>query len=220
MKTLRILFFILIYIPAQVLAFELFPMVQFLSDSGKETTVFFKVTNTSLAPLPIEVTGVKRLVEFNNEESLLETDDLMIFPPQVLIQPGKSQTIKVQYIGAPKGVAESYRLIVSQLPLKADEVEKDAIQMLFRIGALVFVSPQDAQDQYSSEITVSNDNKPNLKISNTGSSVIELNKHTYSVDWQGQRKRWDWEQLEPVLPMQYLVPNQKVQVNVESLLVN
>ncbi|MFH0274812.1 hypothetical protein [Vibrio jasicida] len=126
----------------------------------------------------------------------------------------------MQYIGAPKGVAESYRLIVSQLPLKANEVEKDAIQMLFRIGALVFVSPQDAQDHYSSEIIVSNGKKPNLKISNTGSSVIELNKHTYSVDWQGQTKRWDWEQLEPVLPMQYLVPNQKVLVNVESLLVN
>ncbi|MET2852254.1 fimbria/pilus periplasmic chaperone [Vibrio owensii] len=219
MKTLRLLFLILIYMPAQALAFELFPMVQFLSDSGKEATVFFKVTNTSLTPLPIEVTGVKRHVEFNNEEELVDTDELMIFPPQVLIQPGKSQTVKVQYTGAPKSVAESYRLIVSQLPLKASDVEQDTIQMLFRIGALIFVSPQSAQEQYTSKIILSN-KKPNLQIRNTGSSVIELNKHNYSVSWQGETKRWNWEQLEPVLPMQYLIPNQQVQVSVESLLVN
>ncbi|MGR5133761.1 fimbria/pilus periplasmic chaperone [Vibrio alfacsensis] len=217
MRFIKLLVISIILMPIQVLAFELFPMVQGVDDLGKGTSTFFKVTNTSLAPLPLEITTSKRSVEFNNEETLLETDDLMVFPPQILIPPGKSQTIKVQYIGPPKPFAESYRLIVTQLPLKS-ESEKDAIQMLFRIGALVFVSPQSAQDNYVSEVKVNSENTPELSISNTGTSIIELSKHSYSVEWNGQKRVWNWEQLESLLPMQYLVPNQQVKVNAESLL--
>ncbi|BCN26352.1 fimbria/pilus periplasmic chaperone [Vibrio alfacsensis] len=215
MKTLGLLLsFILM--PIQVLAFELFPMVQSLEDLGKGTTAFFKVTNTSLVPLPVEITTGKRSVKLNNQEMLLDTEDLMVFPPQIMIPPGKSQTVKVQYIGAPKQSAESYRIIVSQLPLKS-EAEKDAIQMLFRIGALVFVSPQSAKDDYTSAVNTNSDNTPELVISNTGTSILELSRHSYSVEWNGQKKVWNWEQLESLLPMQYLVPNQQVKVNAESL---
>ena len=216
MRTIRLLVISIILMPIQVLAFELFPMVQGVDDIGKGTSTFFKVTNTSLVPLPLEMTTSKRSVQFNNEETLLETDDLMVFPPQILIPPGKSQTIKVQYIGAPKQFAESYRLIVTQLPLKS-ESEKDAIQMLFRIGALVFVSPQSAKDDFTSAVNTNSKNTPELVISNTGTSILELSRHSYSVEWNGQKKVWNWEQLESLLPMQYLVPNQQVKVNAESL---
>lgn len=208
---------ILIALPINAFAFELFPMVQFSDDLGARATTFFKVTNTSLVPLPVEVTAVKRHVVFNNEETLNETDDLLVFPPQVLIAPGKSQSIKVQYIGNMKKNAESYRIIVSQLPLKSG-VDSDSIQMLFRIGALLFVSPNDVQEQYSSDIILDKSNVPHLRITNTGSSVIELDKKNYGVTWEGKKIDWSWQQVEPILPMQYLVPNQTVQVSAQDLL--
>lgn len=217
MKNIKIVFLALVAMPINVLAFELFPMVQFSDDSGSRATTFFKVTNTSLVPLPIEVTAVKRHVVFNNEETLNETDDLLVFPPQVLIAPGKSQSIKVQYIGNVKQSAESYRVIVSQLPLKSDS-DSDSVQMLFRIGALLFVSPPKVQEQYSSEIILDKSSVPNLRITNTGSSVIELDKKSYDVTWRGEAMSWNWQQVESLLPMQYLVPNQSAQVNAQPLL--
>ncbi|RJX75588.1 molecular chaperone [Vibrio sinensis] len=217
MKNLKIVFLALVAMPINVLAFELFPMVQFSADSGNRATTFFKVTNTSLVPLPIEVTAVKRHVVFNNEETLNETDDLLVFPPQVLIAPGKSQSIKVQYIGNVKQSAESYRVIVSQLPLKSDS-DNDSVQMLFRIGALLFISPPNVQEQYVSEIILDKSSVPNLRITNTGSSVIELDKQSYNVTWGGEAMSWNWQQVEPLLPMQYLVPNQSAQVNAQPLL--
>ncbi|ELX4208352.1 molecular chaperone [Vibrio vulnificus] len=218
MKRICLLTILLFFFHRQTLAFELFPMVQFLDDAGKGTTVFFKITNTSLAPLPVELIPIKREVSLNNNETLSETDELMVFPPQVLIEPGKSQSIKVQYIGEPKQSAASYRLIASQLPLK-NEASSDSIQMLFRIGALIFVSPQDARADYSSHLTQGENDTVQLTIRNDGTSVLELTKLSHEVSWHNQKKIWSWVELEPLLPMQYLVPNQSVVVNVQSLLV-
>ncbi|EOE4687249.1 fimbria/pilus periplasmic chaperone [Vibrio vulnificus] len=218
MKRICLLTILLFFFHRQTLAFELFPMVQFLDDAGKGATVFFKITNTSLAPLPVELIPIKREVSLNNNETLSETDELMVFPPQVLIEPGKSQSIKVQYIGEPKQSAASYRLIASQLPLK-NEASSDSIQMLFRIGALIFVSPQDALADYSSHLTQGENDTVQLTIRNDGTSVLELTKLSHEVSWHNQKKSWSWVELEPLLPMQYLVPNQSVVVNVQSLLV-
>ncbi len=217
MKYIQWLLISLFFMPIQVLAFELFPMVQMVEDLGKRNTTFFKVSNASLAPLPIEVVATKRNVVLNNDETLSETGDFIIFPPQAMIAPGKSQTIKVQYIGDPKEITESYRIIVSQLPLK-DASGNDSVQMLFRIGALLFVAPQKTHEQYSARIDKNEANTPMLIIENTGSRVIELDKETFSVDWNGDSHSWGWDVLEPVLPMQYLAPNQRVEVNVETLL--
>lgn len=217
MKYFLMLCLFLITLPLRVMAFELFPMVQFLDDMGTHSTTFFKITNTSLVPLPIEILTVKRNVKTNNDESLSDTDDFFVFPPQVLIPPGKSQMVKVQYIGEPKTHAESYRLMVSQLPLKGKS-DEDSVQMLFRIGALVFISPPSVEDNYSSKIVINEKSEPNLEIKNLGTSVIALNQHQYSVDWQGNKKKWDWDELESLLPMQYLVPNQSVKISAEKLL--
>ncbi|MGF1901701.1 fimbria/pilus periplasmic chaperone [Aliivibrio sifiae] len=200
----------------QVSSFELFPMVNFFSDSGKSTSGFFKITNTSLQQLPVEIVVNQRLISGDQPEELTNTDDIFVFPPQAMIAPGASQTIRVQYVGSAKKFAESYRLIVSQLPLK-DDMGDDSIQMLFRIGGLIFVSPHNAEEKIASRILLNEKEEPVLKIDNLGNSVIEVSKHSFKNKWQDNSYTWKWEQIEPFIPLHYLVPGQNVSVPVTEL---
>ena len=209
------LLFIALY-SFQASSFELFPMVNFFSDSGKNTSGFFKITNTSLQQLPIEIVVNQRLISGDQPEELINTDDIFVFPPQAMIAPGSSQTVRVQFVGSPKKHAESYRLIVSQLPLK-DDMGDDSIQLLFRIGGLIFVSPQNAEEKIVSHILLNEKAEPVLKIDNLGSSVIEISKHSFKNEWKENSYTWKWEQIEPFIPLHYLVPGQNVSIPVTEL---
>ena len=141
---------LLLFSPASN-AFELFPMVTFLSDQGSKSEYFFQVNNSTDQPLPLEIFVKQRHISGEESEQLVDSDDFFIFPPQVLIQPDKTQMIKVKYIGEPTDISKSYRIIFSQLPIK-DEVTQSSIKMLFQIGALVFVSPNKVQKTVTAKI--------------------------------------------------------------------
>ncbi|MBD1569427.1 molecular chaperone [Aliivibrio sp. S10_S31] len=216
MKKQIYVFLLTLIFPFHLSAFELFPMVNFFSDHGKDSSGFFKITNASLQPLPVEIEVRKRQVTGEESEVLIESADIFVFPLQALIAPGASQTIKVQYIGSPKEIAESYRLIVSQLPLK-DEMGSDSIQMLFRIGGLVFVSPNKVNETVKSQLSTNENNQSVLMIDNVGSSVVDVSKQTWNVSLDDKKYTWKWSDIEPFISLQYLVPGQSASLLVSDL---
>jgi fimbrial chaperone protein len=79
----------------------------------------------------------------------------MVFPVQAMIQPGQTQTFRIQYVGDPDmAKSRHFYATVAQLPVQLPQGQS-AIQILYNFQVLVSVSPQGA--------------KPDLKVS--GASI-------------------------------------------------
>lgn len=140
------------------------PVVIDLSVSGRGMSQVITVENTFATPLPVEL----RVEELTFDESGVKssgkaTEDLLIFPPQALIQPGQTQTFRIQYVGDPDlKASKHYYVTVAQLPVKLPEGQS-AIQILYNFQVLVSVSPAGAKPALairSAEIGRNADGKP------------------------------------------------------------
>ncbi|QDF65354.1 molecular chaperone [Shewanella sp. SNU WT4] len=191
-------------------------MVDFISDQGQQSERFFKVNNTTDKPLPLEVFIQQRLVTGEASEQLQATDDFMVFPPQVLIPPGKTQTVKVKYIGVPVAESLSYRVVFSQLPI-ADDASESSIKMLFQIGALLFVTSDKLPQKLTTELTA---NPNEWLVTNTGAGVLTLSAMTFGAKAGKQSYRWTWDDIKTLVERQYLAPRQSVRINAVSILSN
>jgi fimbrial chaperone protein len=122
------------------------PVVIDLSVSGRGMSQVITVENTFSTPLPVEL----RVQELAFDETGVkatgkESEDLLIFPPQALIQPGQTQTFRIQYVGDPDlKASKHYYVTVAQLPVKLPEGQS-AIQILYNFQVLVSVSPAGAK---------------------------------------------------------------------------
>ena len=73
-------------------AYELTPMSIELEEAGRNSTGTFRIHNTNDAPLTIELSAVRRLLEngyYNTTEAA--DDDFLLMPPQAYIEPGQFQ---------------------------------------------------------------------------------------------------------------------------------
>lgn len=218
MRQFRLLLITLLLFSPLSKAFELLPMVSFFSDSGMKSEHFFQINNTTDLPLPVEVVAKARSIQGEEGETLTDTDDFFVFPPQALIAPGKTQMVKVKYIGEPKAMAQSYRVIFSQLPIQ-DEEHRSSIKMLFQIGALVFVSPTSTNNLIDAEMDVNGDNQT-LVLTNTGSGVVVLPALSFAVETDKSDYTWRWDSIKERVNRQFLVPGEAVRVEVDTLLNN
>lgn len=124
------------------------PVVIDLKTSGREMSQVVTVENTFANPLPVELTVQElRLTDDGVAATGKDPGDLLVFPPQALIQPGQTQTFRVQYVGDPAlAASRHYYITVAQLPVKLPEGQS-AIQILYNFQVLASVSPLGAKPQ-------------------------------------------------------------------------
>lgn len=140
------------------------PVVINLQTSGRGMTQVITVENTFSNPLPVELT-VQELKLTDDGVALTGVDpgDLLVFPPQALIQPGQTQTFRVQYVGDPDlAASKHYYITVAQLPVKLPE-GKSAIQILYNFQVLISIAPagiKPAITVQSASISRNADGKP------------------------------------------------------------
>jgi len=128
-----------------VLAMTVQPVVVNLTTSGRGMSQTITVENTFANPLPVEI----RIQELNlTAEGVQGTGndpgDILVFPTQAMIQPGQTQTFRVQYVGNPDlARSKHYYVTVAQLPVQMP-AGQSAIQILYNFQVLVSVSPTGA----------------------------------------------------------------------------
>lgn len=131
---------------ATLVAMTVQPVVVNLTTSGRGMSQVVTVENTFANPLPVEM----RIQELALGEAGVtgtgnDPGDLLVFPQQALIQPGQTQTFRVQYVGDPSlARSKHYYVTVAQLPVQMPEGQS-AIQILYNFQVLVSVAPQGAR---------------------------------------------------------------------------
>lgn len=158
-----------------VLAMTVQPVVINLTTSGRGMTQVITVENTFATTLPVEL-RIQELIVDEDGVKLTGVDpgDLLVFPPQALIEPGQTQSFRVQYVGDPDlAASKHYYVTVAQLPVKLPEGQS-AIQILYNFQVLVSVAPVGVKPDLSvksAEIGHNPEGKPVPVILLTNSSA-------------------------------------------------
>lgn len=119
-----------------------------LRSAGSESRAQVVVRNDSNAPLPVEA-SLKRLVVDRNGKSraTAPSDDFLVFPPQTLIPPGASQVFRITWVGEPLlDSSQSYQLTLSQIPVRLN-TSNNRVQVVMAFGVVINVAPPRGQAQ-------------------------------------------------------------------------
>ena len=132
--------------PTVATAMTVQPVVLNLSPVGRNMTQVLTVTNSFSYPLAVELRVEELTIDASGVRSTgKDPSDLVVFPPTALIQPGQTQTFRVQYVGDPKlARSKHYYVNVAQLPVKQQQGQS-AVQVLYNFQVLASVSPTGAK---------------------------------------------------------------------------
>lgn len=130
--------------------YQLTPSNLTLAPSGSRSTGSFQVRSTGDEPVAVEIRVTERQMDLNGKETRPDAeDDFVIYPPQILLQPGQVQTVRVTWLGEPSPDHElPFRLIAEQLPIAFDEPDAVVTTPVVRINALynfvasLYIAPQ------------------------------------------------------------------------------
>jgi len=165
-------------------SFKFHPMSQSIELSDKQKAVQFWLENDSDEKLGIELTVKERHMDQNGVETLPDSTDIKVFPPQVIIPAKEKRAVRVSYSGTGDiTVEKSYRVIAEQLPVKVDEKTKrrSGIQMLMKYLAALYVTPENAESKIDIAEVKSSEKKLLITVSNKGNKHQILGKPVLTI---------------------------------------
>ncbi len=137
---------VLMFAPAPAEAFKFSPIEMVFAPAGRGATRTFQITNAHDQPIAVEIRIAARDMSLSGEDVLGDAEDsFVVFPAQALVLPGKSQSVRVQWIGDPSPERElAFRMLVEQLPIDLVREPGDGarLKLLVRYIASLYVAPR------------------------------------------------------------------------------
>lgn len=205
-----------------VAAYDLQPIVIQLTPAGAGSSQTMTITNTHPVPIAIEVKAYKRNQRPDGSDELtLDEEDLIVFPPQMVIAPGQSQNFKVQWVGdsAPK-TELAYRIVTAQLPIKFDVPEVDGrradLSVNYRYEAALYIMPPGVEpvaELLSAKAVSGQDGTTQieLEIASIGTMRAILDAPSLQVATaSGQTLTLTGEDIQPLLGLNILPGNTRI----------
>jgi fimbrial chaperone protein len=195
-------------------AFQLLPMSQEFAPSGSQATQSYQIKNTKTKAIAVELSMVQRSVDADGNEIRNQvSDDFILYPSQIILEPDQQQTVRVTWVGDEAPAQElSYRLLAEELPLKLESATEPStnagkieakIDVLFSYAASVYVRPAQARPdvvlQAVQPVQLS-DGQPGLEIylKNQGTSRQTLKVPQIRLSAQGQSILLEGDVLETI----------------------
>lgn len=166
--------------------YQVQPMLATIAPAGAKAHLTMAIKNSGSVPITLELTAFRATADRAGTPTRVDEDkDMLVYPAQTSIAPGKEQTVQVRYIGdAALTEARMYGVRVSQLPVAAPGamLAKGAsgaasdVKVSFNFLSHIIVSPDAAKPV----ITVVDTGRAAngdllLKIDNEGTGIAILN---------------------------------------------
>lgn len=149
---------VLLFAPAAAEAFKLTPIEMTFEPSGRGATRTFQITNAHDQPIAVEIRLSAREMTLSGEDRLSDAEDFFaVFPAQAIVLPGKSQTVRVQWLGDPAPERElAFRLVAEQLPIELTRETSDGarLKLLVRYIASLYIAPRGVEAEVVLESAV------------------------------------------------------------------
>lgn len=160
------------------MSFTLQPSMKVLTlpaDIGGVTLVLKNPRNTDL-PVVFEMVERKILNEDGDEVRTPSESEFVIFPPQAVVPAGKSQAVRVQWVGGALSQSRSFTLFANEQPVNLNKNKQLGVTTLLHVGASIHVTnqvfeakPELVDYQPSQDGVV-------VSIANSGNEFINLDK--------------------------------------------
>lgn len=131
-------------------AFRLDPPRMTFTPGGSGATRSFRILSTGDQPVAVEIRMTKRVVGLDGAETQPSAEaDFAVYPAQILLKPGETQTVRVTWLGDPQPPQElSYRIIAEQLPINLPVIKQEQNGLQVDVKALyvyvgsVYITPR------------------------------------------------------------------------------
>lgn len=170
-------------------ALQVSPMTTELLPSGPRSAYRMSVRNDAATTVTVEFQAMN--LEVNDEGMPSRTDetaDLIVFPPQSIIPPGREQLVNVRYAGSPQLEApRMYIVRAAQLPVALSQTEagQDSgaeVKIAFNVNTHVFVSPPDAKPEIRvSSVKRAENGDALISVHNDGSGFARMRRARYRL---------------------------------------
>ena len=190
-------------VSAPVQAHRVYPMSYELAPAGSGAATVLRVDNTTERALTLEVSVEKRSWDERGNETRTPADeDFLILPPQMIVEPGKTQAIRVQYVGAPAlDQTAMYVVGVNQVPV-ADPTAGTGVQFVINFGTAAYVVPAGAKTELKI-VSVGEANeagKMEVVLENSGARYAPLGNTTWTfTNGAGQKMELSGDPLRETL---------------------
>lgn len=203
-------------------AFDIVPVSRTFTPTGSGATQSYDLIGDQTEAQAVEMSVVKREMDLDGNETYVPADDdFLIYPPQIILKAGTTQTVRVTWVGDPDPKRElAYRLVSQQVPinLKKPEVAKPTrvvakVEVLFKYMGSLYIRPADVQPKVvlDSVIAQTDKGKPAIAIilDNQGSGRAFLKTYSLNLTSAGKTVILKPDQLKEVVTGQNILANHK-----------
>jgi fimbrial chaperone protein len=203
-------------------AFRVEPMSAELAASGPNSKGEIRIENPHDHPITIELVTEQRDFDANGKETRTPAeDDFLIFPPQTLVQPGKTQLVRYQYIGDPTIPAtKAYVINVRQLPIDLKPDAASGMKFLYNFGLARYVVPEGVVAVPTAEnIHLGQNGSLEFILKNTGNGHLPLMRKALRLTSASSGRTVDFEGdvMTKQLPVAMLLPSHTLNVRLTTL---
>lgn len=132
------------------------------------------VRNPRNVQLPVTFEIFERKVNPDGTEEQKPADDLFtIFPAQAAIPPGKTQAVRVQWVGGATDKSRSFTLYSAELPVNL-EGASSGVQRILRVGASIHVAPANTKPEPVLEASAPDKDGVKVTVRNGGSRFLYI----------------------------------------------
>ena len=145
------------------------PIVNVLQIPRDANGIRIAVRNPRTVDAPFSFEVFERTVNPDGSEVQTPADDLFtVYPVQVVVRPGATQAIKVQWLGGPVNKSRSFTLYASEVPVDLANSGQSGVQRLLRVGASIHVTPPNVKPLPVLESAVADGDGTKVTIRNDG----------------------------------------------------
>ncbi|MDP3460458.1 MAG: fimbria/pilus periplasmic chaperone [Hyphomonas sp.] len=145
-------------------------VIELPSGSSGETIV---VRNPRDFPLAVTFEIVERTVHDDGTETQAPADDMfLIFPPQAIVPAGRTQALRVQWVGPRVSASRSFTLYGVEAPVNLAGEDGSGIRTILKIGASVHVTQTGLRSKPVLSSSQKVDNGVEVQIANEGNRFI------------------------------------------------
>ncbi len=184
MRSSRLLITLFILIPINLFSFSFSPISIDLEIEGRNSIKYFTTRNSSEKKIAIKIEAFQRDMDLNGEDILNPAkDDFFIYPKHIILEPGESQRIRVQYRGEKNlTIEKAYRIIAEEVPVvfkKSDST--GGLTILYRYVASVYILPVKKTTNIEIVKKSIYENRLDITLENSGTGHIILKDLTIII---------------------------------------
>ncbi len=190
------------------------PMIITMTPSGRGSQATVQITNVTDIDLPVEMSIVKRTLVDGEEVLVPAEEDFILFPPQFIINPGASQTVRLQWVsGAIGNTSESYYVYATQIPVPLQDGQS-GVMVNYRFGISLHMVPEGTEPKVVVEGLQPAQNEEGeqgfeLTVRNTGTRYARMSEHRLTLkNSAGDAREWSTEALKADTGVGFMLPGE------------